>query len=152
MVELGRGFDMKLTPHFSLAEMTRTSTGYDNTPATREHMDNLRYTAEMMERVREVLGNRPITVTSAYRSPAVNRAVRGSTTSAHCLGFAVDFVCPSFGTPYDICKALSEAGIPFDQIIHEKRRWVHIGFGPRRRHQLLTLPPHGRRYLAGLYE
>lgn len=142
----------RLSPHFSLAEMTTTSTGIPNFPVTEEHMDNLRYTASMMEEVRAALGNLPIRVNSAYRSPAVNRAVGGSRTSAHTLGYAVDFVCPAFGSPYDICKLLSVAGIPFDQIIHERRRWVHIGFGPRRRHQLLTLPPGGRRYLPGIIE
>lgn len=140
----------QLSPHFSLAEMTTTNTGISNHPASAEHMDNLRFTAQMMEAVREALGGHSIRVNSAYRSPAVNRAVKGSTTSAHCLGLAVDFVCPAFGTPYDICKFLSVAGIPFDQIIHEKRRWVHIGFGPRKRHQLLTLPPTGTRYLPGI--
>lgn len=141
----------RLTPHFSLAEFTVTQTGLDNRPASREHMANLQFTAEMMEEVRDLLGGLPIRVNSAYRSPAVNRAVRGSTTSAHCLGFAVDFVCPAFGTPYEICRFLAKSGIPFDQLIQEKGRWVHIGFGPRKRQQLLTLTKDGRRYVAGIH-
>jgi putative chitinase len=143
----------QLSPHFSLAEMTVTSTGLPNTP-TGQLLANLTYTAQQMEKVRAALGGLPIQVNSAYRSDAVNRAVGGVTTSAHSFGFAVDFVCPQFGTPYEVCAALIKAGIKFDQLIHEKRRWVHIGFGLKsgisNRNQVLTLPPQGGRYQAGL--
>ena len=143
----------QLTPHFSLAEMTTTSTGIHNIP-TGQALQNLTYTAQQMEKVRTILGNNPIKINSAYRSDAVNRAVGGVTTSAHSFGFAVDFVCPAFGTPYEVCAALIKAGMKFDQLIHEKRRWVHIGFGLKsgisNRNQVLTLPPVGGRYQAGL--
>lgn len=142
----------QLSPHFSLAELTVTSTGIPNTP-TGQALANLKHTAEQMELVRAALG-KPINVNSGYRSAAVNKAVGGSTTSAHSYGFAVDFVCPQFGTPYEICRAIIEAGISFDQLIHEKRRWVHIGFGlssgKSARKQVLTLMPQGGRYHHGL--
>lgn len=143
----------QITPHFSLAEMTTTSTGIRNVP-TGTNLQNLTYTAQQMEKVREILGNKSIRVNSAFRSDAVNRAVGGVTTSAHSFGFAVDFVCPSFGTPYEICLALVNAGMKFDQLIHERRRWVHIGFGLKtgisNRNQVMTLPPVGNRYQVGL--
>ena len=143
----------QLSPNFSLAEMTVTSTGLANVP-TGQLLQNLTYTAQQMEKVRAILGNKPIQVNSAYRSDAVNRAVGGVTTSAHSFGFAVDFVCPQFGTPYEVCEALIKGGMKFDQLIHEKRRWVHIGFGLKsgisNRQQVLTLPPQGGRYQAGL--
>jgi putative chitinase len=142
----------QLSPHFSLSEMTVTSTGLPNIP-TGQLLKNLTYTAQQMEIVRQILGT-PIQVNSAYRSDAVNRAVGGVTTSAHSFGFAVDFVSPQFGTPYEICEALIKGGMKFDQLIHEKRRWVHIGFGLKSgistRQQVLTLPPQGGRYQAGL--
>lgn len=142
----------QLSPHFSLSELTTTSTGLANIP-TGQLLKNLTYTAEQMEKVRAILGH-PISVNSAYRSDAVNRAVGGVTTSAHSFGFAVDFVCPGFGNPYEVCAALIKAGMKFDQLIHEKRRWVHIGFGLKsgisHRQQVLTLPPQGGRYQAGL--
>ena len=143
----------QLTPHFSLAEMTTTSTGIANIP-TGQLLANLTYTAQQMEKVRTILGNKSIQVNSGFRCDAVNRAVGGVTTSAHSFGFAVDFVCPSFGTPYEVCEALIKGGMKFDQLIHEKRRWVHIGFGLKsgqsNRQQILTLPPQGGRYLPGL--
>lgn len=141
-----------LTPHFSLEEMTTTSTGLPNIP-TGQLLANLKHTAEQMEKVRKILGT-PIQINSAYRSDAVNRKVGGVTTSAHSFGFAVDFISPKFGTPYEICEALIKGGMKFDQLIHEKRRWVHIGFGLKsglsNRQQVLTLPPASSRYLPGL--
>jgi len=143
----------QLTPHFSLKEMTTTSTGIANVP-TGQLLKNLTYTAQQLEVVRGILGNNTIQVNSGFRCDAVDRAVGGVTTSAHSYGFAVDFVCPKFGTPYEVCAALIKAGMKFDQLIHEKRRWVHIGFGLKsgisHRQQVLTLPPQGGRYQAGL--
>lgn len=142
----------QLSPHFSLAEMTVTSTGIPNVP-TGQLLKNLTYTAQQMELARKILGT-SIQVNSGFRCDAVNRAVGGVTTSAHSFGFAVDFVSPAFGTPYEICEALIKGGMKFDQLIHEKRRWVHIGFGLSKgisnRQQVLTLPPQGGRYLPGL--
>lgn len=142
----------QLSPHFSLAEMTTTSTGIANIP-TGVLLQNLTYTAQQMEKVRAILGQ-PISINSGFRCDAVNRAVGGVTTSAHSFGFAVDFVCPAFGTPYDVCAKLIAAGMKFDQLIHEKRRWIHIGFGTKagigHRQQVLTLPPVGGRYQPGL--
>lgn len=142
----------QLSPHFSLAELTVTSTGIYNIP-TGQLLANLTYTAQQMEKVRAILGT-PIQVNSGFRCDAVNRAVGGVTTSAHSYGFAVDFVSPAFGTPYEICARLIQAGMKFDQLIHEKRRWVHIGFGLKtgvsNRQQVLTLPPAGGSYQPGL--
>lgn len=135
----------QLSPNFSLAELTRTNQRLANTPGPTE-LANLRKTADLMEEVRALLGH-PIKVNSGYRSPAVNRAVGGSPTSDHLHGLACDFVCPAFGTPYDIAKAIVASGIDFDQIIQEGT-WVHISAGPRQRRQALTYK--GGKYLTGI--
>lgn len=132
----------QLSTHFSLAEMTVTSTGLPNTPNAQQ-LANLTFTAQAMEAVRAVLG-KPIRVNSGFRSAAVNRKVGGSPTSAHAKGFAVDFVCPAFGNPKAICEAIIAAGIKFDQLILEAPNspsggWVHLGFGPGKRQQVLTM-------------
>jgi hypothetical protein len=96
----------------------------------------MRATAAHMERVRELLGGKPITVSSAYRNPQVNAAVGGSATSDHMSGYSVDFSCPSFGTPFQIATAIRQSPIfnDVDQLIHEFGRWVHVSFAPERRH------------------
>lgn len=126
---------MKLTEHFTLDELIITDVrGMDNTPSA-EVLSNLYLTAVDMEEVRRILGN-PITIRSGYRSKAVNTAVGGSQTSAHCDGWAVDFICPHFGSPLDVAKKL-ETVILYDQLIYEGT-WVHISFDPRMRKQVLT--------------
>jgi hypothetical protein len=126
---------MKLTPHFSLAELTVTSKPLDNTPP-KEMIEVLRTTAFYMERVRELLGNVAIKVNSAYRSPAVNKAVGGSKASAHTLGYAVDFT--AYGhTPLTIANTLAKSDLKFDQLIYEGT-WVHISFDPKMRREILT--------------
>ncbi len=79
-----------------------------------------------MEQVRTILGGAPIHVDSGYRSPLVNAAVGGVSTSAHCRGLACDFVVPEFGAPTDVALAILHSDIEFDQLILEYG-WVHIG-------------------------
>lgn len=140
---------MKLSPHFTLAELTITHTGLNNSPGQIE-LENLRRLAATLEQARDILGGKPITINSAYRAPRVNSAVGGSPTSAHMVGLAADLVCPAFGSPLEVCRALSAGGLIFDQLIHEYGRWVHLGIGPRNRQQLLTIDRMGAR--TGLHE
>jgi zinc D-Ala-D-Ala carboxypeptidase len=122
----------QLTPHFALEEFTASQTaarqGLNNQP-DEPALANLKRTAELMEKVRVVLGNRPVLISSGYRSPQVNAAVGGSSSSAHMSGLAVDFTCPGFGTPRDICRALSPrmGELEIDQLILEHDGWCHLG-------------------------
>lgn len=130
---------MQLSPHFSYEEMTVTQVrGLDNTPPE-EALEALRDTAMRMEAVRQVLTNQPIIVHSGYRSEDVNRIVGGVPNSAHTSGHAIDFVCPQFGTPLEVARALeaATASVKFDQLIREYG-WVHISFAPAMRGEVLT--------------
>jgi zinc D-Ala-D-Ala carboxypeptidase len=143
----------QLTPNFTLAEFTDSQTaarkGLNNVPPMGSpERANLTRTAEVMEKVRTILGDKPILVSSGYRSPQVNAAVGGSKSSAHMSGLAVDFSCPGFGTPKAICHKLhshmKELGV--DQLIHEYDTWVHLGLtGGTPRHQALTIDNRGTR-------
>ncbi len=124
---------MKLTPHFTLAELMASNMaaqrGIDNTPPP-ELLPRMMLLAELLERVRTELAA-PITVTSGYRCQKLNMAVGGVTSSDHTQGHAADIVAPGFGTPYQIAKLLaplvSELGI--GQLILEGikgKQWVHI--------------------------
>ena len=138
-----------LTPHFSLEELTVTNQRELNNRPGLQARRRLRALAETLEAVRAALGHRPVVITSGYRSPAVNRAVGGSPTSAHMRGEAADFVCPTFGSPAEICRAIVRAEIGFDQLIEEDGRWVHLAIGGDERGQVLRWRP-GRGYLEGL--
>jgi len=147
----------QLSPNFTLEELTTTNTGLNNTPNADE-IERLKLLAAFMEKVRAVLGNKSISVNSAFRSAAVNNAVGGVPNSAHRLGYACDFVCPSFGTPLDVCRALDAAGtagtIVFDQLIQEGT-WTHIsrdqtgnGTGAPRKMRLTLIGP--GQYASGI--
>lgn len=118
---------MNLTPHFTLDELTSSDTavrrGIDNradTPILR----NLVRLAEKLEEVRALV-DRPLSVSSGYRCPDLNRWVGGSATSAHVLGLAADFVCRGM-TPKALAETIRDSGIEFDQLIYEGT-WVHLG-------------------------
>lgn len=141
---------MKLSPNFTLAELTHSETterlGLDNTP-TKDVEANLVRLARMLEDVRRVLG-RPIMVNSAYRSPAVNKAIGSRPTSQHILGCAADIRVPGL-TPNDIVKAIIKTNIEYDQLIREFDSWVHISipnkFADKPRKQVLIIDRTGTR-------
>ncbi len=129
----------QLTDHFTLEELTFSSTAVrnnlDNTPSL-EIVAHLTTLAIGLEQVRALLGA-PMHIDSGYRCAALNAAVGGSSKSAHMEGYAADFICPQFGTPLEIVKAIEASDILFDKCIQEGC-WVHISFNPKARRVLLT--------------
>jgi len=128
---------MRLSPHFFLSELVASTTAdllhLDNTPAP-ELLPRLILLAEMLERIRSTL-NVPIIITSGYRSPAVNSAVGGVTSSAHTKGHAADFVAPRYGTASAVAATLAPlvSVLGIGQIILEGvkgRQWVHVSTHP----------------------
>lgn len=127
----------RLSPHFTLAELTASakavSLGLRNVPDSAA-LYQLAKTAQMLERVRELLGV-PITVTSGYRSPAVNAAVGGRTSSDHLKGMAADIVAPGFGDPHAVATAIAPhvSTLGIGQLILEGikgKQWVHLSIDP----------------------
>ncbi|HEX4843663.1 MAG TPA: D-Ala-D-Ala carboxypeptidase family metallohydrolase [Limnobacter sp.] len=119
-----------ITPHFSLAELTVTKTGLPNRPDSPLILANLRELATtILQPVFETFGPR-LTITSAYRSPVVNNAVRGSSTSQHCFGQAADFVVMGIST-YELACWVRDH-LDYGQLILEEyipgtkaTGWVH---------------------------
>ena len=126
---------MNLSHNFTLFEFT-SSIAHPEIPNQPDStiLARLETLAWRMELVRGILGNQPIHVSSGYRSKALNDAIKGSKTSAHMDGRAVDFTCPKYGSPSSVVAALRphilQLGI--DQLILEKPDspnggWVHLG-------------------------
>lgn len=143
----------KLSAHFSLEELVISDIakkhGVDNSPDY-STIQNLKIMAEKLEEVRAILGNKPIKIQSGYRSKKLNDMVGGAGKSAHLEGLAADFVCPAFGTPYEICTELAKKLKDFDQLIHENGRWVHLGLRhDTKRNQVLTMKK--GKYLKGIH-
>jgi zinc D-Ala-D-Ala carboxypeptidase len=139
---------MYLSANFTVDEFVASQT------AAREGIDNdlpiellpaAKRTAYGLEMVRTLLGDKPILISSGYRSAALNAAVKGSQGSQHLVAEAVDFTCPSFGTPAQIVNTLVKSQLYYDQCILEFGRWVHISFNDRNRKQALIIDKDGTR-------
>ena len=79
----------KLTPHFTLEELTVTKSGLSNIPNI-EQINQLRILCrDILEPLRDYVGS-SIIVDSGFRSPYVNKAVGGVITSQHLRGQAAD--------------------------------------------------------------
>lgn len=125
---------MLLSKHFSLEEMTRSdyaaSHNIYNKP-TRDDMVRLRFLCfNCLEPLREAWGA-PIVVTSGYRSPAVNRGIKGATNSQHMRGMAAD-IRPVYSKDFPKLFQLANQICDFDQLLFEynksdgKVRCIHI--------------------------
>ena len=121
--------DQQLSPHFRLSEFVLSQdgarAGLRNVPLASQ-VANLKRVANLLEQVRTLLGDKPLIISSGFRTPAINKLVGGSTNSAHMQGLAADFICPAYGAPHEICMAILDSPLPFDQLIFEGH-WVHLG-------------------------
>jgi hypothetical protein len=116
---------MNLSDHFTLEELTHTDhREFDNTPNASE-LANLVRLADFLEKVKALLGNKPIMVNSAFRSKQVNDAVGSKDSSQHRVGCAADLRIPNM-TPDEVVRAIIASDLPFDQVIREFDRWTHI--------------------------
>jgi hypothetical protein len=85
----------RLSPHFTLAEMCKTSAKKQNVP-NEAQVENLKRLCGWLEELRRRWnnlygeGNDPIIINSGYRSPEVNKAVGGAPNSNHLTGCATD--------------------------------------------------------------
>lgn len=137
---------MKLSEHFSLGELTKTSvkTKDGNIPS-HVAIENLKRVCEWLEHLRAQYnllygdGSHPIIINSGYRSEAVNKKVGGSPTSNHLTGCAVDIKV------FGIEEALRYAVIllnyadltreKFDELLIERSPrggyWLHFAVRPK---------------------
>ena len=149
--------DERVTPSFWLSEFFKSDTAarkrIDNTPSP-EALANIRtLLAPGMQRIRELLGA-PVSISSGYRSAALNKAVGGSNHSQHSHGLAADFTAPSFGSPDKVARYIvfHREEINFDQCILEFNQWLHVSFSDKPRGMVLTAvsTPIGTVYTNGL--
>jgi hypothetical protein len=104
-----------------------------NNVATGYAAENQQWLAIVLQLIRDHFGS-AITITSGYRSKAVNKAVGGSPTSSHLHGSAADikFADVSEGRvnqrvrAMQIAQFLESIGLVFDQIIYYNS-WIHVG-------------------------
>ena len=64
---------------------------------------------EMLDEVRDKF-DKPIHITSGYRTPAHNEAVGGTENSSHLKGLAVDIACDNSVDRFDLINCLLDVG------------------------------------------
>lgn len=127
-----------LSNHVSLAEFCHSDTakrrGIDNTIKDPAHLASAKLLCEkVFDPIREHFGV-PIHISSGYRSAALNRAVKGSSSSQHCKAEAMDIDADRYGkvTNKEIFDYIREH-LEWDQMIWEfgndsQPDWVHVSF------------------------
>ena len=127
---------MKLSGHFSLAELTKSQTatrkGIDNKP-TLEHIENLtELCVQILEPTRRNFG-KPMVISSGYRSEELCKAIGSSKNSQHAKGEAADF--EMFGVDNKQLAKYIKNNLVFDQLILEfynpddpSSGWVHCSY------------------------
>ncbi|OAV67797.1 Zinc D-Ala-D-Ala carboxypeptidase precursor [Bacteroidales bacterium Barb6] len=121
-----------MTPNFPLAELLRSPTAQFHSVSNLPGMDELNALMDLAVYLLQPLRNAagcPVTVTSGYRSPQLNKIVNGAKNSQHMKGQAADCTAPCGADRLlDILQSLN---IPFDQaILYRKRNFLHLSYNP----------------------
>ena len=144
---------MKLSPNFSLNELTKSQTaerkGIDNTPSA-EHQENLKsLCTHVLQPVRDHFGQ-VVSVSSGYRSPELCTAIGSKITSQHAKGEAADFEI--FGVSNKELADYINETLDYDQLILEYWKesdpnsgWVHCSYSEnqKRRQYLKAFKSNG---------
>lgn len=120
------------SPHLSFRELACHDAARTPYPAEWIHSGRVYVLAEVFEAIRAAAGHKPITVLSAYRTPAHNAAVGGAPGSQHLHGRALDLRPPagmSVGTFHRIIRELAPT-LPALKGIGRYRTFVHVDTRP----------------------
>ena len=131
VIQLNSG--AKLSPHFTLGEMTTSNHKEVYNIPSHEAIANLKRLCGWLEVLRERYGE-PIRINSGYRSPQLNRKIGGAATSNHLTGCAVDIRVAGMEQALRYATILldysDESKQEFDELLIEKNRygaiWVHF--------------------------
>ena len=149
---------MQLSKHFKLEEFTKSMTatrkGIYNNPGAGDikNLENVCY--EILEPLRAKF-EKPIIITSGYRSEELCEAIGSKKTSQHARGQAVDLEIG--GIPNIKIASWLSNNVDFDQLILEyydkddpAGGWVHVSYNEKGANRKQVLTYDGKRYENGL--
>jgi len=123
--------ETNVTKNFKFYELIRSfeaaKNNLDNTPNKEQEKELIRLGKTILQPIRDKLGC-PLILNSVFRSPAVNKLVKGSKTSQHLKGQAAD--CRVANMSIKELITLIPLNLPFHQLINEYNLWVHISTAP----------------------
>ena len=157
MTEVSMNKNMKLSEHFTLGELTKTSykTEDENIPSRvaienlknlcENWLEDLRYSYNILYKSTvaepaEAQGpSEGIIINSGYRSPEVNKRAGGSATSNHLTGCAVDIRVGGFEQAIRYASILLDISDgtkrDYDELYIERnsvgRYWIHFAVRPK---------------------
>ena len=145
MTEVSINKQARLSEHFTLGELTKTSakTADGNIPS-HVHIENLRRLCSWLEMLRDEWNRRygegddPIIINSGYRSDAVNKAIGGAKGSNHLTGCAADIRVAGMEQALRYAVILldisDESKEDFDELLLERSPrgtyWLHFAVRP----------------------
>ena len=134
---------MNLSEHFKLEELCKTKTGIENVP-NEAQVENLKRLCRWLEQLRKRWnnlygeGDDPIIINSGFRSPEVNKAVGGVSTSNHLTGCAADIRCIGMEQALRYAAILLDISDlnreDYDELLIEQKRnviWIHFAVRPK---------------------
>jgi hypothetical protein len=130
---------MNLSAHVTLQEFQNSPTATTHGINNQMNESQIASAKLLCENVFEPLRihlNTPIAISSGFRSTQLNKMIKGSSTSQHCKGEAMDIKIGAKG--FNFIKDKLE----FDQLIwefgnDENPQWVHVSYSKRNRKQVL---------------
>lgn len=130
--------------YFTIAELCQSNTadrlGIKN-QCKQEHVASLTALVDNVLDPLRVHYGKPLAISSGYRCPELNKAVKGSATSQHMSGQAAD-IDTGDRQQNKLLFEYIRKNLPFDQLIDESNfAWVHVSFrvDGKKRNQVLSL-------------
>ena len=154
MTEVSINKQARLSEHFTLAEMCKTSAKtQDGNIPSHVHIENLKRLCGWLEMLRSEWNKRygegddPIVINSGYRSEAVNKAVGGVSGSNHLTGCAADIRVAGIEQLVRYATILldisDESCEDFDELLLERSPrggyWLHFAVRPSGNHRKVRL-------------
>jgi len=141
----------RISKHISYKEAVGSNyakqKGIKNKP-NEEQVENMKLLAkEVFEPLREWV-DAPIKVNSMFRSLELNTALKGSKTSSHMKGEAMDITSMGGKSNLEMFHYIKD-NLEFDQLIWEfgkEPKWLHVSFSKNNRQQVLVTKKRGVYY------
>jgi len=141
----------RISKHISYKEAVGSNyakqKGIKNKP-NEEQVENMKLLAEeVFEPLREWV-DAPIKVNSMFRSLELNTALKGSKTSSHMKGEAMDITSMGGKSNLEMFHYIKD-NLCFDQLIWEfgkEPKWLHVSFSKNNRQQVLVTKKRGVYY------